>query len=174
MKRLLLTLVLVIGCADPIAPPPPGGSSGIPPLVGTGNTGGSPPVDAGIDAGRDASVSRGACDNAGDLDAINSSGNTRDISRGCSQIICIAYSVGDLAQYEQCINDCVENGVQGVSADCAACYGLVERCTIEQSCSEACVGDTCNTVCSDCLDSAGCTAEFEDCRGLPGDGCTTP
>ncbi|MGB8332759.1 MAG: hypothetical protein WCE62_21725 [Polyangiales bacterium] len=175
MKAFLVALALVFGCSDQGAGPPPGGGSGIPPILGTGNTGGSPPPDGGIEPGTDASVSRGACDNAADLGAIESSGSTRDISRGCSQTTCLVESFGDLAIYEQCVNGCVEDGVQGVSADCAACYGLLERCIIEQSCREACVGgDTCSTVCSNCLSTYGCTEEFESCRGLPGDGCSTP
>jgi len=90
MKRVLLTLILALGCSNQSAPSPPGGGSGVPPIVGAGNTGGSGPddggVDGGIDGGIDGGVSTGACDNARDLVAITTAGGVRDTALACGSI----------------------------------------------------------------------------------------
>jgi hypothetical protein len=175
MKSVLVALILALGCNDQSAAPPPGGGSGVPPILGTGNTGGSGPddagVDAGVDAGIDGGVSRGACDNARDLVAIASAGGVRDTSLSCSAIAC-AYWFWSPTQYETCINSCIETAVPSLSAECAACYGGLERCSLEAECSLFCVNnDTCNVECANCLVDKGCSKAFTACRGLPGDGC---
>jgi len=171
MKACLVVLALVIGCSYPSAPPPPGGGTDNPPIVGTGNTGGSPPLDAGIDAGLDGGEPNGACDNTLDLVAIVRAGGGRDASHACSENDC-ADRIGVPGLYEECVNTCVEDRVAGLSSDCAACYGSLERCSLEALCRPYCVNnDTCNVECSNCLRDYGCSEEFEACRGLPGDEC---
>jgi hypothetical protein len=175
MKRVLFALVLVFGCVDQNAPPPPNAGDGLPPILGTGNTGGSglpdAGVDAGVDAGTDGGASSGACDNAGDLGAIEGASSTRNTANACSANDC-AFWIADPTQYEICVSTCVENGIRGLSPECAACYGGLERCSLEALCRPFCVNnDACNIACTSCLRNYGCSEEFEACRGLPGDGC---
>jgi hypothetical protein len=123
----------------------------------------------------------GACDNDSDLEALEGAGdNVRDIARDCGlpnnvSSFC-ASLIFNALQYEECITECVEETVDGLSTECSACYGELERCGLELFCRTQCQLNNCSRSCLDCLNRAGCIEEFEDCRGLPGDGCpdTTP
>lgn len=173
MKPGLLALLLILGCTDPSTPSAPGGSSGRPPPSGTGNTGGSGPLDGGVDAGTDAGTSRGACDNATDIAEIEAASSIRNTARACGarDSICVP-TIGDPERFEGCVTDCVQEAIPGLSPECAACYGGLERCSLEGSCLDSClIDDTCNPACRGCLAIRGCTQEFATCRGLPGDGC---
>lgn len=178
MKRLLIlavgVLVLVLGCADdtvPTAPgiggpTPPGGFGGSGGSAGTGGTGG----DGG--AGGEPEP-RGACDNSTDLAAIEAAAqNLRDIASACGASLQCGSTTGISEQYGECVTDCVEVGVDGLSTECASCYGDLERCGLESFCRPQCQVNTCGTLCNDCLYNAGCIDEYERCRGLPGNSCS--
>jgi hypothetical protein len=134
-------------------------------------------VDGGTDAEVDGGEPKGACDNEWDLAALEDVGdNVRDIARVCGAPNTVPSCIFTIQPYEECITDCVEEEVPGLSPDCAACYGALEGCGVAQvpSCSTQCQFNSCSTSCLDCLNHADCIAEFEECRGLPGDGCPDP
>jgi len=177
MHWLLLIGLLVSGCSD--SPPPtygggagavPGGS--IPDPGGTGGNGG-----AGGFGGEGGELgSRGACDNSNDVTALDDAGGgSREIAVRCglpsgTSAIC-ASLIGTGGLYEECISDCVEESIPGLSTECAACYGALERCGLASLCRTSCQLNTCSNLCLDCLYRSGCIEEYETCRGLPGDGC---
>ena len=128
---------------------------------GTGGNGG-----AGGAGGEDA----GACANDSDLQALAGAGSVRDVARDCGLFRC-GGSVSDGDSFEACVDACLENDVQGVSSECAACYGALERCGLDSFCQLRCQSDTCSAMCLSCIDQAGCTEEFEACRGITGAEC---
>ena len=144
-----------------------GGMGGAGGIGGAGGMGG---------AGGAGGGALGACDNESDLDALEGAGdNVRDIARDCGSRNNPSSFCGslifDLPRYEECVTECVEEAVDGLSTECSACYGELERCGIEELCRTQCELNACSRSCLDCLNLAGCIEEFEDCRGLPGDGC---
>ena len=150
-----------------------GGGGGAGGTSGSAGTGGSGGMGGAGGAGGGA---LGACDNESDLDALEGAGdNVRDIARDCGSrnnpsSFCDSL-IFNLPQYEECVTECVEGAVDGLSTECSACYGELERCGIEVLCRTQCELNACSRSCLDCLNLAGCIEEFEDCRGLPGDGC---
>ncbi|MGB5694867.1 MAG: hypothetical protein WBM46_04370 [Polyangiales bacterium] len=172
MRSFLFLALLVVGCAEETFPGAPGGGNGRPPLVGIGGgPGGSGGSDGGVDAGPDGGDFKGACDNGADLDAIENAGDRiRNLAQDCGLFSCINL-IGIGQQYANCVSGCVESSVQGLSAECAACYGSAEQCGVAAFCGARCQSNTCSTDCLDCLESAGCLLDLEECRGLPGDGC---
>lgn len=161
----------MFGCTDNAPPTVPGGpGSGI---GEGGGTGGAPGVDGGVDAGVDGGEPSGACENESDTDAIESAGGVRDIARNCGLILCANF-VGNSSGYESCVGACVANTVQGLSSECAACYGGIERCSLDAFCRQRCQNDTCSMTCLECLNGGDCVTEFEECRGFRGDGCPDP
>lgn len=113
----------------------------------------------------------GACDNDSDLQVLASAGGVRDVARDCGILRCSG-AIGDTNVYEACVEACIENDVQGISTECAGCYGEMERCGFESFCQLRCQSNTCSPMCLSCLNDAGCTEEFEACRGLTGSECT--
>jgi hypothetical protein len=117
----------------------------------------------------------GACDNESDLDALEGVGDTvRDIARTCglpNNPSSLCGLIFNAPLYEECITECVEEEVPGLSTECAACYGALERCGFDWFCQTQCQLNSCSPVCLDCLNLPGCLEEFEECRGLPGDDC---
>jgi hypothetical protein len=114
----------------------------------------------------------GACDNESDLEALEGADSSpRDIARDCGRMFECANAIGITGRYGDCVSDCVEETVDGLSTECSSCYGALERCGLEAFCRPQCQVNTCSTLCLDCLNRADCIEEFEDCRGLPGDGC---
>ncbi|MFW2387993.1 MAG: hypothetical protein ACN4G0_06640 [Polyangiales bacterium] len=177
MRWLLLIGLLLSGCSD--SPPPtygggagavPGGS--IPDPGGTGGNGGA--GGSGGEGGDGGSM--GACDNATDIGAMEAAGESlRDVARSCGlpnnmSSFC-ASLIGTGGLYEECISDCVEESVPGLSTECAACYGALERCGLASLCRTSCQLNNCSSLCLDCLNRGGCIEEYETCRGLPGDSC---
>ena len=172
MKWLLIFALGLFGCGDD--PPPtisgggervPSGSSG-----GTGATGGAGGAGgAGGVGGVGGAVPKGACDNGTDLGAIEGA-SVRNIARDCGVFVC-ATSIGNSLAYGQCVDDCVNARVTGISTDCANCYGNLERCGLVALCRFQCQANTCSALCLNCLNGASCITEFEQCRGLPGDSC---
>jgi len=149
--------------------------------MGTGGTGGVGGAAGFGGEGGAGGGALGACDNDSDLEALEGAGdNVRDIARDCGLPNNVSSFCANLIfnppLYEECITECVEEAVDGLSTECSACYGELERCGVESICRTQCQLNTCSTLCLDCLNLAGCIEEFEDCRGLPGDGCpdTTP
>lgn len=174
MKWLLLFALGLLGCGDD--PPPtlsgngtrvPGGSIGVTGgTLGAGGDGG-----AGGEGGAGGAQAKGACDNATDLDAIEAAGQSvRDIARSCGLSVCAA-SIGNATAYGVCVEDCLSQRVPALSTDCAGCYGDLESCGLASLCRFQCQGGTCSILCLDCLTNGGCLTAFEECRGLPGDGC---
>ena len=175
MRCLFLFIALTLSCGEASrAPAAPGGAGG-PNVVGMngGGTGSGGSAGAG-GAGGAGGESFGACDNASDLEILASSGNVRDTARDCGGLgRCNGDDPnlnGDV--YEGCITACVENDVQGISNECASCYGALERCGLDSFCRLRCQLNTCSPMCLSCLRIAGCTEEFESCRGLEGTECT--
>jgi hypothetical protein len=177
MKWLLILCLCVGGCSDD-APPPVTGrpGSGVGEGGGNAGTGGT---GGGGGAGGVGGGAIGACDNESDLEALEGVGDDgRNIARICGSLsnpftICASLASSG-RQYERCIIACVEDEVPGLSSECAACYGALERCGLDSFCWARCQLNSCSPPCLDCLDLAGCIEEYEDCRGLPGDGCTDP
>ena len=177
MKWVLVLCLCVGGCTD--QPPrtvtgSPGSGPGV--GVGGGGSGGSAGADGGVDGGTDGGEPQGACDNESDLEALEGVGDDgRDIARICglpnsnSLLLCLS-----TRPYEQCIAECVEDEVPGLSTECAACYGALERCSRDSFCQTRCQFNGCSAPCLDCLSLAGCIEEYEECRGIPGDDCPTP
>lgn len=172
MKWLLFVGVWVVGCADPAPPSVSGEGADRPPVVsqGSGGSGGFGGTDGGTDAGIDGGDAKGACDNESDIDAIESAGRLRDVARNCGLINCANF-VGNSSGYESCVSGCVAFSAPTLSSECSACYASAERCSHDWFCRGPCQNDTCSTTCLECLNGADCLLDFEECRGLPGDGC---
>ncbi|MEM7138825.1 MAG: hypothetical protein AAF500_19770 [Myxococcota bacterium] len=146
------------GGTDPDFPsrivvPGTGGSAG---AGGSGGAGGEP-------------SSLGACDNDSDVAALTGQ-NAVATATFCGGIFCIS-TIGDVQRHAQCVSDCIEERVVGLSTECAACYGDAAGCGLSQFCFGLCQVDTCSVGCLNCLGFAGCSDSFETCRGLPGNGC---
>jgi len=173
--------IFVVGCSDPSTAPAVAGGGGDLPITGIrpGGSGGSAGA-GGIGGGAGGSETLGACDNGSDLDAIESAGESlRDIARDCGlpnnpEFTCANLIIINGPQYGDCIGECVEDRVPDLSSECAACYGGVEQCGLNAFCRTQCQLNTCGVRCLDCLENAGCIEEYEECRGLPGDGCPEP
>jgi hypothetical protein len=175
MRWGLLFLLCVAGCVEE-QPPFPGGPVG--PGTDPGVIVGGPPVtdagmDGAVDGGEDGGEPLGACDNESDLEALDASiDDGRDIARICgwpnndTLLLCLS-----LRPYDQCITECVADEIPDLSVECAACYGALERCGLQSFCQARCQFNGCTTQCLDCLNNAGCLEEYEECRGVPGDGC---
>jgi len=177
MNWLLILSFFVVGCANDAPPTLPGTGTPIPPGMGTGGDGGTGGAGGMGGEGGAGGGAKGACDNESDLDAIDGADDTlRNIARDCgapnnpSSLCGLIFS---LQAYEECISECVEEEVAGLSTECATCYGALERCGVAQipSCRTPCQQNTCSDLCLNCLEGAGCIEDFEECRGLPGDGC---
>jgi len=177
MKWLVVLFICAVGCGDDAPPTIPGSGTPIPPsnVGGTGGVGGAGGSGG---AGGVGGGSVGACDNESDLDAIEGAGDSvRNIARICGLPNNMSWFCSSLVfrgpQYEECITECVYDEVPGLSPECAACYGALERCGVAQlpSCLIPCQQNICTPLCLDCLEGGGCIEEFKDCRGLPGDGC---
>ncbi len=171
MKWLLLFALVLLGCGDDPPPTVSTGSNRVPigSIGGTGAAGGAGGAGGGA-GGAGGAAPKGACDNGTDLDAIEGASDTiRNIARNCGLIVCAA-SIGDSEAYGQCVDVCVAARVPGISTDCADCYGNLESCGLTP-CRFKCQTNTCSILCLDCLNGAGCIADFEECRGIPGDGC---
>lgn len=177
MRWLLILGLGVLGCGDD-PPPTIGGSGDRTPIGniggpsssgGQGGAGGQGGV--GGQGGAGGATPKGACDTDSDFEAIDgASGSLRNIARDCGLFACIA-NVGNSVAYGACVSDCVEGRVTNLSTDCAGCYGDVERCGLSAFCRPKCQANTCSALCLSCLTDADCISDFEDCRGLPGNGC---
>jgi len=175
MKWLLCFALLLAGCSD--SPPPSAGGGSNLPGVGPG-TGGAGGAGGAGGTGGVGGAPRGACDNAKDIDAAEAAGvSLREVASSCGSLANVSTFCDNFKfnaeQYEECVSDCVEDEVPGLSIECASCYGALERCGLVQfpSCRISCQQNLCSTLCLNCLNDAGCLEEYEDCRGLPGDGC---
>jgi len=101
----------------------------------------------------------------------------RNIARDCAQPNLpgnCANLVGNGELYGDCISTCVENRVEGLSSECAGCYGDAERCSHDSFCISRCRLNTCSTPCLECLNGADCILELEECSGIPDDTCDEP
>ena len=177
MRWAIVFGFLVLGCTEqgpPSVPQNPG--SGVGEGGGRGGSGG---FDGGTDGGAGGSADggepKGACDNESDLDALAGvSDDPREIARVCglpnhpTLLLCL-----NNRSYEDCITECVGDEVPGISEECAACSGALERCGVAQipSCRTACQLNGCSSLCLDCLNRGDCIEDYETCRGLPGNGC---
>ena len=175
MKWLVVFSVFVVGCTNDAPPAVPGTGTPVPPGMGTGGTGGAGGAGGFGGEGGAGGGALGACDNDSDLDALESvDDNAREIARICgspNNPASLCGLISNAPLYEECITECVEEEVPGLSTECAACYGALERCRFDWLCGSQCAFNACSPLCLDCLNLAGCIEEFEECRGLPGDGC---
>jgi hypothetical protein len=169
MRWPLLLVLLMLGCGETSgAPSAPGGEGGPVNVFGSDNgVGGMSGAGGGGGAGGDVP---GTCANDSDLQALASGGSVRDVARDCGVFRCGGVA-SDAEAYQACVDACIENDVQGISTDCAACYGAIERCGLDSFCQLRCQTDTCSAMCLSCLEQAGCSAEFETCRGIEGIEC---
>jgi hypothetical protein len=179
VKWLVMLMLMLAACGGERPPASPGGIGKPPgPITGGGGNGGTGGVGGtGGTGGMGGAggVSNGACDNRSDLDVIVGAGTSvRVVARDCGLTVLCADAVGSGPAYEVCVTNCVERDVDGLSSECADCYGALERCSYAGFCFESCRLEACGAVCNNCLETAGCLSEFEDCRGLPGDGCSDP
>lgn len=172
MKWILILALGLLGCSDDPTPTVSGGGDRVP-SGSNGGTGAAGGVGgAGGEGGAGGAAPKGACDNGTDLDAIEgASDSIRNIARDCGLFVCAA-SVGNSNAYRECVDDCVSTRVSGITPDCAACYGNLERCGLVALCRFQCQANTCSSLCLNCLNGASCIAGLEECRGIPGDGCT--
>lgn len=165
-----------IACSEQATPAP---GAGIGPGTDLGVVDRTAPVidagvDGGADGGPDGGEPLGACDNESDLQALEDSfDDARDVSRVCgwpnndTLLLCLS-----VRPYDQCITACVADQIPDLSILCSACYGALEQCGLQSFCQARCQFDGCSAQCLDCLNGAGCLEEYEECRGLPGDGCS--
>lgn len=130
---------------------------------GQGGAGGA--SDGGIDGG----IEAGACENPLDLDAL-AAAKVSSVTTSCTGLVCLN-TLGNLLLHQQCVSNCVERNIPGLSSECSACYGDLAGCALDAFCYSVCQFNTCGLQCLNCLSSADCLTEFEACRGIPGDGC---
>jgi len=97
----------------------------------------------------------------------------RNAARDCGSFNC-GPSIANPAEYESCVNMCIDLRVEGLSPDCTACYGAVERCSLESLCRPLCQNASCSLVCLNCLDAGNCIEDLEKCTGIPDDTCGAP
>ena len=102
----------------------------------------------------------GACNNAVDLAALNSSdafevAETCLIDSGCGLD-------------ERCLALCIVKET-GVSEDCAMCWSALAFCGVER-CSSHCLGSPEGDLCIECLEK-NCLSDFEDCAGITWELC---
>ena len=176
MKWLLVLSFCVIGCASDDPPTVPGNGTPIPPAMGAGGTGGDGGAGGVGGEGGVGGGPKGACYNESDLEALEAADEIlRNIASDCGSPTnpsrCAAVVIMNSERYGECIADCVEESVDGLSPECSSCYGDLEQCGLDEFCRSECQRNPCSEACLDCLGLAGCLAEFEECRGLPGDGC---
>ena len=128
-------------------------------------------VDGGPDGGPDGGEPQGACDNESDLAALDGAGSSpRDLARDCGAFECAIF-FGNGFAYESCVDGCVQDDIPDLSPACATCHGASERCSHDSLCILRCRNNTCSAMCLDCMTSADCIAELEECTGIPDDGC---
>ena len=173
MKWALVLSLCFVGCTESAPPTVTGSEPGSGVGVAMDDPGGSPVADGGADAEVDGGEPEGACDNESDVEALDSE-NVRDVARVCGLPNLPPFCLVNAQPYDECIAECAEDRVPGLSTECATCYGTLEQCGLDSSCGGQCQFDACRTPCFDCLNLAGCIEDFEDCRGLPGDGCPDP
>ena len=173
MKWVLILGLVVVGCVSEA----PGSGSGGPGSgigSGSGGNGGEGGVGGGGGeggVGGGGGQGSGACDNESDLGVIESEEDSlRNIARDCGTLRC-GPKVLNPAEYETCVNMCIDEAVQGLSTECTACYGAAERCSLESLCRVLCQNASCSFVCLNCLDTGNCIEELEACTGIPDDTC---
>ena len=117
-----------------------------------------PVEDTPVDTPTDGDAPTGACTNAADLAIITGGtdvqGQVETCGRGC---------LGD-PDPRGCSTACIVTAT-GLSEACADCYSGMTACAIA-NCMLQCI-DSSSPTCRNCLDDAGCTAEFLTCSGLP-------
>jgi hypothetical protein len=173
MKWVLILSLCVIGCASEA----PGSGSGGPGSGvgsgsgGNGGGGGGGGGGEGGAGGGGGGEAPGACENESDLDIIESADDSlRNIARDCGTLRC-GPKVLNPAEYEACVNMCIDEMVQDLSTECTACYGAAERCSLEALCRLLCQNASCSLVCLNCLNAGNCIEELEACTGIPDDTC---
>ena len=69
---------------------------------------------------------------------------------------------------ETCLRDVTRTitGTDGLTVDCAACYGDSVACGAT-NCTAACSADPTADVCVQCREDTGCTPNFRTCSGIP-------
>ena len=114
--------------------------------------------------------SLGACDNGGDATAIANAGDSlANIGADCGASQCLG-QIGNPAAYASCVSACIQDGVAGLSAACANCYGNVGRCGLENTCF-ACATSYCGASCQSCLNGGMCLTTLDSCTGIPSEPC---
>jgi hypothetical protein len=175
MRWLVVLAVVALGCGEPTrTPSAPGagdGSNGSFGVSGRNSGSGGVAGQGGASgAGGQGGAEAGACDNEADLEVLLAAGSLRSVARTCGLFTCIAL-IGDSSAYDICVTSCVAEEVEGISGECAACYGSAEACGLDAFCRGLCQSGSCNAGCLACLRSASCEEDFEACRGLSGFEC---
>ena len=126
-----------------------------------GSCGTCPGADDTCDAdGQCVAPAAGACTNAADQGIINGLGEaglTAAITECGTPCV-----LGGAANKEQCVTDCIISDI-GISPACAACYGGVTGCAID-NCTFQCI--TQGATCDACMASNGCADDYPACSGL--------
>ena len=192
---LTLPLGLSLSACDNEQPPAaPGGGGGLgtefPPFPGTGGTGaggiggtaGSGATSGAAGGGGNGGMAgnggvggaavRGACANPDDRMALADFGLPPAARQAAASCGMTAPRCGALPDRALCISQattCIEGRIQGISNDCATCFGELSWCGI--GCNNDCIRDPCG----DCLSCGGgsyaqCQARLYECTGmLPAD-----
>jgi hypothetical protein len=117
-----------------------GGASG-----GAGGAGGAG-GEGGVGGG-----SKGACDNESDLDAIDGAEDTlRNIARDCGLPNNVSSFCANLIfnppLYEECITECVEEAVDGLSTECSSWSAAESNRSAAPNASSTTAADRASTV----------------------------
>ena len=208
MSRFLLTyslsILLTLGlsaCNDPTPAAPTGGTDGgtLPPITGTGGTGGG--SGAGGDAGAGGAAGRGGSGGSagqggsgGDAGAGGQGGSggvvelgacTGDFAEvaslqpGHARTLAASVTVSDQfanefpnrALFDQCVIDGMQVVLTELSTECATCYAALAWCSLP-NCNISCQNDSCLPICLTCPDYDTCREDLNRCTGTTPTECT--
>lgn len=186
-----LLLLALAACSDSTVPAAPGGGTGgsiIPPPVGgsggsgatggsgggagsggtaaTGGSGGMAGTGGmGGEAGSGGVVSPGACVEDSTLLTDLLPDNARWFAHRCALETCAPQATEAL--FKQCITDCVQEAVVGLSTECAECYGDLAWNAVP-NCNTACGQSSmssCAPICFTCGSYDAWLSELDACAG---------
>jgi hypothetical protein len=106
--------------------------------------------------------------------ALEASAGGRTVAAGCAVTFVPACNPNDPVAYAGCISQCVARRIPGLSTACTLCYGAVQSCALENTCTAACNLNACGETCLECLGAAGCLDALDACTGLDSDECAPP
>ena len=142
------------------------GSSGAGGMAGSGGDGGQGGVGG---------VPEGQCDNPADnmllTGLINAGANGRFIAHDCANLSCANELIETI--FKQCVAECVEGEIIGLSSECAGCYGDLAWDSLP-SCNIACGQSgaaSCEPLCFTCPGYSTALTALDACAGRPSRDC---